>query len=389
MTGPSHVPPKLALICEGETELYVPSKSLEGTPPATHPVFFNPAARTNRDISVAVAAATGPKSFLDVLAGTGARGLRVAKEARSKTRVTLADFSTPSLVVARRNVKRNKLLARCTVIHEEANRYLTSRFERQEKFDAIDIDPFGSPAPFVQAATMATSDGGVVSMTATDAAVLCGVYPEVSFRRYGALAVRSEFVHETGLRILFGFAARIGGINDIGIEPIAAHSTLHYLRVFFRVKKGATKAETSVKALGYVTQCNGCNARAWGTCPLERCPSCGTRVRSSGPLWTGKIVDEGVVAGALGFTEKAAWKEATETLAPLRGVDRFPPFSYSPERGCSRMKIPSVPVRRALDALAGAGFAAARQPFEENGIKTDAGYAEFVEALRTASRTSA
>ncbi len=385
----SRVPRNLALICEGATELYVPSQSLGGAPPATHPVFFNPAARTNRDISVAVAAATGPKTFLDVLTGTGARGLRVAKEAGHGIRVTLADFSTPSIAVAKRNVGRNKLLTRCTVVHQEANRYLASRFERQEKFDAIDVDPFGSPAPFVQGATMAASDGGIVSMTATDAAVLCGVYPEVSYRRYGTLAVRSEFVHETGLRILLGFAARMGGINDVGIEPVAAHSTLHYLRVFFRVRKGATKAQTSVKELGYATQCNGCSAREFGPAPLERCPGCGTRVRSSGPLWTGKIVDEEMARGAIAFAQEKGWKEAAETLVALRGVDLFPPFSYSPERACSRLKIPSVPVRSALDALTGAGFKAARQPFEENGIKTDASYAEFVEALRTASGTSA
>jgi tRNA G26 N,N-dimethylase Trm1 len=95
------------------------------------------------------------------------------------------------------------------------------------------------------------------------------------------------------------------------------------------------------------------------------------------------------VAGALGFTKEAGWKDAAETLAPLRGVDLFPPFSYSPERVCSRLKIPSVPVRSALEALTGTGFTAARQPFEENGIKTDAEYAEFVEAVRAASGTSA
>jgi tRNA G26 N,N-dimethylase Trm1 len=95
------------------------------------------------------------------------------------------------------------------------------------------------------------------------------------------------------------------------------------------------------------------------------------------------------VASALGFTEKKGWKDATETLAPLRGVDLFPPFSFSPERACSRLKIPSVPVRRALDALTGTGFTAERQPFEDNGIKTDAKYAEFIDALRAASGTSA
>ncbi len=38
-----------------------------------------------------------------------------------------------------------------------------------------------------------------------------------------------------------------------------------------------------------------------------------------------------------------------------------------------------------MDALIGAGFTAVRQPFEEIGIKTEAGYDEFVSALRKAS----
>ncbi len=70
-TGRYLVVPKLTLIREGETEVYVPSESLASAGPATHPVFFNPAARINRDISVAVAASTRPLAYLDVLAGTG------------------------------------------------------------------------------------------------------------------------------------------------------------------------------------------------------------------------------------------------------------------------------------------------------------------------------
>jgi tRNA (guanine26-N2/guanine27-N2)-dimethyltransferase len=381
--------PKLELIREGETELYVPSESLTSHSPATHPVFFNPAARTNRDISVAIAAATRPLTYLDVLAGTGARGVRVAKESSEETQVTIADFSTASLAVARRNVRRNQLGKRCTVVHEEANSYLTSRFERQEKFDAIDLDPFGTPAPFVLAVMNAAADGAVVSITATDAAVLCGVYPDVSFRRYGSLAIRSEFIHETGLRILLGFAARMGGINDIGIEPVAAHSTLHYLRVFLRTRRGATRADGSMKSIGFITQCNACGERVSGPASLSRCPSCDARVRSAGPLWTGKLVDEQVLDGAERFSERAGWNEAVETLGALRGIDGYPPFSYSPERVCSRLRIPSVSVGRAMEVLVGAGFTAIRQPFEEIGIKTEAGYGEFVSVLLKASRMAA
>ncbi len=383
---PGVVLPKLELVTEGETELYVPAASLGGRLPPTHPVFFNPAARTNRDISVAVAAVTRPATYLDALAATGARGLRIAKESSRDVRVTLLDFSEPSLAVARRSVRRNRLGGRCTVVHGESARFLASRFERQEKFDAVDVDPFGTPAPLVLAATMAASDGAMLSVTATDAAVLCGVYPAVSLRRYGALAVRSEYVHETGLRILLGFAARMGGINDIGIEPVAAHSTLHYLRVFFRVRRGAKAADGSVRSIGYVTQCNACGDRSEGPTSLQRCPRCGSRVHSAGPLWTGGLLDNEVVDGAAGFSESRGWTDAAGTLVSLRNVDRFPPYSYSTERACSRMRIPSVSARRALEALENAGFAAAGQPFEGGGIKTDASYEQFSSALREASR---
>jgi tRNA G26 N,N-dimethylase Trm1 len=100
------------------------------------------------------------------------------------------------------------------------------------------------------------------------------------------------------------------------------------------------------------------------------------------------MADEALVGGAAAFAEKAGWKDAALTLGSLRGVDRFPPFSYSPERVCSRLKIPSVPTQAAIDALAAAGFLAARQPFEEIGIKTDANYEEFVDALGSVSRAA-
>jgi tRNA (guanine26-N2/guanine27-N2)-dimethyltransferase len=389
MTGRPCVPAKLVLTRERRTDLYVPPQSLVARAPATQPVFFNPAARTNRDVSVAVAAATRPKSYLDALAGTGARGVRVANEAPGGTQVTLVDFNTASLEVARKNVRKNGVRERCTVVHSEANRFLFSRFERQEKFDAIDVDPFGTPAPFVLAATVAAADGCVVSLTATDAAVLCGVYPDVSRRRYGASAVRSDFVHETGLRILLGFAARMGGVNDVGIEPVAAHSTLHYLRVFFTVRRGAARADESAGRLGFVTQCNECGARSSGALPLERCPVCGRRVRSAGPLWTGTMVDEKVVAAASSFSVNEGWKEASEVLGPLLGLDRFPPYSYSPERVCSRLRVPSVSIQGAVDSLTSLGFEASKSPFEQIGIKTGAGYDDFVTALRAASGKSA
>lgn len=380
------VPTALKTTLEGRTQLVVPADSLTRKVPATYPVFFNPAARLNRDISVAVAAVTDPKTYLDALAGTGARGVRISKEAAPEALVTLVDFNEVSLSVAAKNVKKNRLAKRCALVHSEVNAYLYSRFDRDEKFDAVDVDPFGTPAPYLQAALVASGDGAILSFTATDAAVLCGVYPGVALRRYGSATPRSEFVHETAVRILAAFAARMGGINDIGIEPVISHSTLHYLRVFLRVSRGAAAADETQKGIGYVTQCNGCYSRSSGKAPLSRCPDCGLRVRSAGPLWLGKLCDEKLLTRAAQFCDEQKWTDAAATVSSMMGVDRFPPFSYSLERAASRLGSSSVPMEAVMERLDSAGFGCMKQPFEELSLKTDAGRKELQDAVKGASR---
>ena len=385
--GGGAVPATLRTILEGRTHLRVPAASLTSRAPKTYPVFFNPAARLNRDISVALAAVTRPKSYLDALAGTGARGVRVANEAGSHVEVTILDFNERSLSVAKKNVEMNHLSRRCFLVHSETNRYLYSRFERGEKFDAIDVDPFGTPAPYIQAALVASADGAIVSFTATDAAVLCGVYPSVALRRYGSMAPRSEFVHETAVRILAAFAARMGGINDIGVSPIAAHSTLHYLRVYTKVKRGASAADQSLSNVGYVTQCNVCFARFSGSEAPPRCPACGAKVRSAGPLWTGGLCDETIASQVAGFCASEGWSDSAATIASIIGVNAFPPFGYSLERCASRIGSSSVPMEDVAARLRSSGFRCMIQPFEDLSVKTDAGIKDFTAAMMEASRS--
>lgn len=381
--------PELRTTVEGRTRLLMPAGILTSRAPATHPFFFNPAARLNRDVSVALANATEPRTYLDALAGTGARGVRVAREGPSGTSVTLVDFNQAALEVACRNIAENGVSGRCLAVHEETNRFLYSRFDRGEKFDAVDVDPFGSPAPYLQGAMSACADRAILSFTATDAAVLCAVYPSVTLRRYGSSSVRSDFVHETALRILVGFAARAGGVNDIGVEPVAVHSTLHYLRVFVRTRRGASHSDAATKKLGFVTECNSCGARSSSALPLSACPGCGKRTRSAGPLWTGSLADWRLVAPAIAYCEKEGMEGAGETLGGLNGLDGFPPFSFSIERACSRLRAPSVSSERVMAALKRAGFAAAAAPFDERTLKTTADYRGFLQAVREASGASA
>jgi tRNA G26 N,N-dimethylase Trm1 len=50
-----------------------------------------------------------------------------------------------------------------------------SRNGGQGSFDIIDIDPYGTAAPFLDGACMAVTQGGLLSITCTDMPVLSGV----------------------------------------------------------------------------------------------------------------------------------------------------------------------------------------------------------------------
>lgn len=93
---------------------------------------------------------------------------------------------------------------------------VNSGFDEQW-FHAVDLDPFGSASPFVEGALQCVADGGkkdvsvpslfgltqlpfsslgLLMVTCTDTAILCGNFPEACYARYGATAVRNPAHHE-------------------------------------------------------------------------------------------------------------------------------------------------------------------------------------------------
>jgi tRNA (guanine26-N2/guanine27-N2)-dimethyltransferase len=50
--------------------------------------------------------------------------------------------------------------------------------------DVVDLDPYGSASPFIDAAIGSIADGGLLCVTCTDLAVLAGSqYPEKAYVR--------------------------------------------------------------------------------------------------------------------------------------------------------------------------------------------------------------
>ena len=177
------------------------------------------------------------------------------------------------------------LLNRVYVCRDDANLILR---KCKGKFDIVDIDPFGTPAPYVESAAASLRAGGMICVTATDTSALCGTYTEPCIRKYGAVPLKTEYCHENGLRILAGFVARTFSKYKKYIEVKFSHSTEHYMRIYATIGKGAANTDESLKSLGYIAHCKKCLNRMviMGLAPSipENCPVCGGVLNVGGPL---------------------------------------------------------------------------------------------------------
>ena len=100
-------------------------------------------------------------------------------------------------------------------------------------FHYVDIDPFGSPVPYLESGILPVARRGILAITATDTSVLSGTYPNTCIRRYTSTPLLSaEFYHEVGIRILIKKAIEEGAKLDYALRPIFSYSYRHYFRPF-------------------------------------------------------------------------------------------------------------------------------------------------------------
>lgn len=93
----------------------------------------------------------------------------------------------------------NELIKKLEVLNEDA---ITHMYANKYNYEVIDIDPYGSPTVYLDAAIHSVSEGGLLCITATDMSSLVGNNPDTCFTRYGSVSVKRPYMHESGLRIL-------------------------------------------------------------------------------------------------------------------------------------------------------------------------------------------
>ena len=383
------------LITEGQTKLEVPELARFRTragdyAPSLAQVFYNPHAEFCRDISVSVLQVLdgelGGIRVCDPLSGVGARGLRYAKEVKGVANVVVNDRSREAFDLIGRNVELNGLSG-VEVRNEDANVLL---WENRGKFDFVDLDPFGSPAPFIDAACAALARRGMLALTATDTAPLSGARAKACLRRYGARPLRTEYCHELGMRILICFVQRVAGKHELALAPVLAHATRHYFRIYLRARRGAERADELLAQQGYVSHCDACGRRKFTRGVAVELPStceCGERFAHAGPLWLGKLMDRIFIHEVAGNLVQRNFKHGQQELVLLNRCAEEaegPPTFYDLHELARRMGISPPRIAELIAGLKRRGHFASRTHFSGTGFRTDAPLEEIGEIFRGA-----
>ncbi|MCJ1474412.1 RNA methyltransferase tRNA(m5U54)methyltransferase [Lambiella insularis] len=261
---------------------------------------------------------------LDALSATGLRALRYAKEVPIITSVVANDLSETATAAIKVNVLHNELSGK---VHTITGNALTHMYAagaanwirmpdgKPGKYDVIDLDPYGTAAPFLDAAVQALNDGGLLCVTCTDSGVFASVgYLEKTYAQYGGIPFKGPQSHEAGLRLILHAIATSAARYGMAIEPLLSLSIDFYARVFVRLRRSAIEAKFLAGKTMLVYNCDqGCGA--WTTQLLANnkamkdrknnavykyvvgqgpsasphCAHCGFKTHIAGPMWGGPL----------------------------------------------------------------------------------------------------
>lgn len=358
---------ELTFVTEGRTTIAVPVQDpTVHFPPGTAPIFYNPRMALNRDTTVLIIRQIAPLSYLDAMAASGIRGCRVGNE--TGVPVTLNDRDPCAIELINKNIRLLGLDAKISC--RDANSLMS-----EEKFGFVDLDPFGTPAPFIDSAIR--SSGKYLGITATDTAPLCGAHLKAGIRRYMARPMNTDYHTEVGLRILLGSVVRHAAVYDKGVIPLFCYAHEHFVRLHLKLVNSASAADRSIGRLGYIYQCTKCPFRMEEAGFFPRslvCPECGISLHPIGPVWLGSIQDKEILEAMINECEDFKAGDPRELKRLLSSCYNEPDisFSYDYHKLAKYYRISPGPIDILLHHLTDEGYRADRVHYSGYGIKTDA-----------------
>ncbi|XP_045156432.2 tRNA (guanine(26)-N(2))-dimethyltransferase-like [Mercenaria mercenaria] len=334
--------------------------------------------------------------ILEGLSASGLRSMRFGLEIPGVNKIIANDFDKHAVEVIDKNIKRNKLEHLVEASHNDAAMLMYQNRKLDDRFDVIDLDPYGTPGPFLDAAVQSVRDGGLLCITCTDGGTLCGNFGEKAFTMYGSLPLRSKYCHEMALRIILRSIESHAATYSRYIVPLLSLSVDFYFRLFVRVYSGQYQTKFSASHTGMVYQCTGCGSfsvqplceahpakgdtykfvAARGPPVGEKCEHCGYKHQIGGPIYLGPLhnVDfvEKIISRAVAEPEKFNTSKRIEGMLSVVSEEIETPLYYEADGlyqvlHCSPPKLMDV-----RSAILNAGYKVTFSHACKNSLKTNA-----------------
>uniref|UniRef100_A0A673M0A6 tRNA (guanine(26)-N(2))-dimethyltransferase n=1 Tax=Sinocyclocheilus rhinocerous TaxID=307959 RepID=A0A673M0A6_9TELE len=333
---------------------------------------------------------------LEGLAASGLRSVRFALEIPGLKSITANDYSAKAAALIARNAQHNNVSHILQASQRDASMVMYEARGRKERYDVIDLDPYGSPSPFLDAAVQAVSEGGLLCITCTDMAVMAGNSGETCYSKYGSVSIKSKYCHEMALRIILHSLDQRAAVYQRYIEPLLSVSVDFYIRVFVRVKTGQVVVKNSASKQALLYNCVGCGAfhlqrmgkkmsqgkhmkysAATGPPVGPSCEHCGQRHQLGGPIWAEPIHDITFVQKVLSAvsgnpTRFRTSKRIEGVLSMVTEELQDIPLYYVLDHLSSTVHCNTPSMLQFRSALLHAGYRVSLSHACKNAVKTDA-----------------
>ncbi|MFH4982466.1 hypothetical protein AB6A40_009175 [Gnathostoma spinigerum] len=360
----------------------------------------------------------GQIKVLDALSASGLRALRFAKEVPNISKIIANDFCEQAVETIKRNIQLNKVENIVEARYGDATETMMQHRSLDKRFHAIDLDPYGSVSVFLDSAVQSIADRGILMITCTDMAVLCGNTPESCYNKYGSVSLRTKSCHEMALRILLRTVDSHANRYARYIEPLLSISIDFYIRVFVRVHTSAKIAKDSILKTSNIFVCSGCHTFSFQTLARKvtvdnsvkftcstanlptltdggKCTFCAQSVHIAGPIYSAPIHNFSFVKKLLERLKNNKESTALKTQKRLIGVlsvvsEELPdvPLYYELDELCHVLKCPVPRLLAFHSSIFNAGYRCSISHCNPRAVKTDAPPDLLWDTVRTLARSN-
>ncbi|MGK7934565.1 MAG: tRNA (guanine-N1)-methyltransferase [Xenococcaceae cyanobacterium] len=349
--------------CEGKAKFYVGK------------AFYNAQSKVARDLGILAATVYRQNNdrlrVLDAMSGCGVRSLRYWLESGADW--IWVNEGNPDLnSLLQHNLREAIAQDCCQITHQDAHRLFFDCYSRRDYYDLVDVDCFGSAAPYLSTMLWATKINGLMYLTSTDGRTATGHSPENSLQAYGAYARSHPAAQEQVLRLLIGSVQQQAATKGFGVEPVFSFFTGKTYRVMLRLVKNIQLTANNYGFLGYCHHCGNYQTVSWRKLAKVTCVHDNHSLTISGAMWLGELHNLSMLQKMQSLAKRWNWQKIADLMDIMLNEINFPPYFYTLGEIGRRGKL-DIPKRSQLiQALQDNGYRANGTHINAQAIKTEA-----------------